>query len=124
MLCYMNRVTRYTRQVASPSQETLRNRSYAVFGNRYVAEVVTAIAEETGYASPQVTVRMIAARAGLTDSLVKLVTQRLVNAEVLRRLPQDRPRAPAFHEVQQSGGRWSALVDLCARLADEATGSS
>jgi hypothetical protein len=81
---------------------------------------VTAIAEETANARPQVTVRMIASRAELTDSLVKLVTQRLVNAKLLRRLPQDRPRAPAYHEVQRSGGRWDALVDLCARLAEEA----
>jgi len=110
--------------VTAPGQETLRDRSYALFGNRYVAEVVTAIAEETSNAGPQVTVRMIASRAELTDSLVKLVTQRLVNAKLLRRLPQDRPRAPAYHEVQRSGGGWDALVDLCARLADEAASGS
>jgi hypothetical protein len=81
--------------------------------------VVAAIAEETTNVNPQVTVRMIASRTGLTDSLVKLVTQRLVNAELLRRLPQDRPRAPAYHEVQRTGGRWNALVDLCARLEEE-----
>lgn len=105
-------------------RETLRDRSYAVFGNRYVAEVVTAIAEETANTRPQVTVRMIASRTELTDSLVKLVTQRLVTAKLLRRLPQDRPRAPAYHEVQRSGGSWDALVDLCARLAEEAAGEA
>jgi hypothetical protein len=120
----MNHVTRYITHVTLAGQETLRDRSYAVFGNRYVAEVVTAIAEESVNTRPQVTVRMIASRAGLTDSLVKLVTQRLVNAKLLRRLPQDRPRAPAYHEVQRSGGRWDALVNLCARLADEAGSSS
>jgi hypothetical protein len=102
------------------SAETLRDRSYAVFGNRYVAEVVTAIAEETAGARSQVTVRMIASRARLNDSLVLLVTKRLVNAELLHRLPQDRPRAPAYHEIQRSGGRWEALVDLCQRLTDDA----
>jgi hypothetical protein len=116
----MTHVTRYIIHVTSPNQETLRDRSYAVFGNRYVAEVVTAIAEETANMRPQVTVRMIATRAELTDGLVKLVTQRLVNAKLLRRLPQDRPRAPAYHEVRRSGGTWDALVDLCARLTDEA----
>lgn len=118
----MIHVTRYITHVTLPSRDTLRDRSYAVFGNRYVAEVVTAIDEETANASPLVTVRMIATRAALTDGLVKLVTQRLVNAGLLRRLPQDRPRAPAYHEVQRSGGRWDALVDLCARIADEAAG--
>jgi hypothetical protein len=123
-MCYINHVTLYIVHVLATSRDTLRDRSYAVFGNRYVAEVVTAIAEETAAANSQVTVRMIASRAGLTDGLVKLVTQRLVSAELLRRLPQDRPRAPAYHEVQRSGGRWNALVDLCARLADEAAGGS
>ncbi|WP_158853016.1 hypothetical protein [Saccharothrix deserti] len=103
-------------------KEALRDRSYAIFGNRYVAEVVTAIAEETAGAGSRVTVRMIASRARLNDSLVQLVTKRLVNAELLQRLPQDRPRAAAYHEVQRSGGRWQALVDLCRRLADDSDG--
>lgn len=115
----MTHVTRYINHVTYDSAETLRDRSYAVFGNRYVAEVVTAISQETAVVGSQVTVRMIAARARLNDSLVQLVTKRLVNAELLHRLPQDRPRAPAYHEVQRSGGRWQALVDLCRRLADD-----
>jgi hypothetical protein len=110
--------------VSEISRDILRDRSCAVFGNRYVAEVVTAIAEEAAAAGSQVTVRMIASRTSLTDGLVKLVTQRLVSAELLRRLPQDRPRAPAYHEIERSGGRWNALVDLCARLAEEPTNES
>lgn len=119
----MTYVTRYITQVTSEGGETLRDRSYAVFGNRYVAEVVTAIEEDTTGAHSQVTVRMIATRAGLTDGVVQLVTKRLVNAELLHRLPQDRPRGPAYHEVQRSGGRWVALVDFCRRLAEDADGS-
>jgi ribosomal protein S25 len=92
-----------------------------VFGNRYLAEVVTAIADETTSNRPRVTVRMIASRVQLTDSLVRLVTQRLVKAELLNRLEQDRARAPAYHEVQRSSGIWDALVDMCARLASEST---
>lgn len=117
-------VTRYITQVVSKGSETLRDRSYAIFGNRYVAEVVTAIAEEIADARSQVTVRMIASRARLNDSLVQLVTKRLVNAELLNRLPQSRPRAAAYHEVQGAGGRWEALVDLCQRLAEDADGES
>jgi hypothetical protein len=115
----MNHVTRYALDVTRPGRDTLRDRSYAIFGNRYVVEVVAAIAA-TSKPRARFTVRMIAARTELTDSLVKLVTQRLVNAQLLRRLPQDRPRAPAYHEVQRSGGKWDALVDLCARLAKNA----
>jgi len=116
---YMKRVTRYITHVTESGQEVLRERSSAVFGNRYVAEVVTAIADETLNADSHVTVRMVASRTGLTDSLVKLVVQRLVAAELLRRLPQGRPRAPLYHEVQRSGGRWDALVELCVRLGHE-----
>ena len=63
--------------------------------------------------------RMLAQHTGLTDSLVKLVVTRLVNADLLRPLPQKRPRGVSYHEVQRSGGLWDALVALCERLERE-----
>ena len=62
---------------------------------------------------------MLAAHTGLTDSLVKLVVTRLVNAELLQSQPPDRPRGPRYHLVQRAGGRWDALVELCERLTHE-----
>jgi hypothetical protein len=114
-MCYMNHATRYIAHVIV-ERDTLRARSAAVFGNRYLAEVVTAIADKAPSSDTLVTVRMLAHHTGLTDSLVKLVVTRLVNADLLRPLPQERPRGVSYHEVQRSGGLWDALVDLCERL--------
>lgn len=90
-----------------------------MFGNRYFVEVVAGIADQAPTTHDRVTVRMLAARTGLTDSLVKLVVTRLINAGLLLSLPPDRPRGPRYHQVQRAGGQWDALVDLCARLTNE-----
>jgi hypothetical protein len=117
----MNYVTRYIVHVTAQDRESLRARSSAVFGNRYFAEVVAAVADEAPTSDTRVTVRMLAARTGLTDSLVKLVIRRLVSAELLRPLPQSRSRGPRYHEIQLSGGLWDVLVDFCLRLGRESS---
>lgn len=112
----MNDVTRYILSVTNGQREALRHRSSAVFSNRYFVEVVTGIADRAPHTDDLVTVRMLAAHTGLTDGLVKLVVTRLVNAELLLSRPPGRPRGPRFHQIQRAGGRWDALVDLCALL--------
>lgn len=115
----MNNVTRYILSVTGGQREALRHRSSAVFANRYFVEVVTGIAVRA-QTDDLVTVRMLAAHTGLTDGLVKLVVARLVKADLLLSQPPDRPRGPRFHQIQRAGGRWDALVDLCALLTQEA----
>jgi hypothetical protein len=101
--------------------EALRERSAAVFGNRYFAEVVVAIESQVPTADSAITVRKVASRSGLADGLVKLAVTRLVKADLLKPLPTQRPRGPRPHEVVRSGGRWAALVQLCTRLHDAHT---
>ncbi|MEU0880132.1 hypothetical protein ABZ345_16150 [Lentzea sp. NPDC005914] len=97
-------------------RELLRARSAAIFGNRYVAEVVLAVAELAPRTEDQVTVRMLARRTGLTDSLVRPVIKRLVQADVLRPLPQQRPRGASYHQIHFGQGVWEALMRTCTLL--------
>lgn len=88
----------------------------AIFGNRYVAEVVLAIAALAPRAEDRVTVRMLATRTGLADNLVRPVIRRLVEAGVLRSLPQERPRGASYHQVHFGEGVWEALTSTCRLL--------
>lgn len=99
--------------------ETRRNRSAAVFGNRYMAEVVAAVAALAPGAGTKVTTRMLANHTGLSDSLVRPVVKRLVEAGFLH--PQDRhgPRSTNYHEVLHAGEAWEALVKICVLLHPE-----
>ncbi|NYS18556.1 winged helix DNA-binding protein [Streptomyces sp. SJ1-7] len=97
--------------------EALRRRSSALFGNRYMAEVVVAVvdlASATG--DSPVTVRMVASRTELTDSLVRPVVKRLVEAGLLEPQPQERSRGTYFHEVRRDDGMWDMLVSTCRLL--------
>lgn len=115
----MIHVTRHTIRVDEDSREASRRRSSALFGNRYLAEVVTAIVDLTSATGDtQVTVRMVASHTGLTDSLVRPVIKRLVDAELLHPQPQERLRGASYHEVQRTGGLWDTLVSACRLLHD------
>lgn len=63
-----------------------------------------------------VTVRMVASRTGLTDSLVRPVVKRLVDSGLLAPQPQDRLRGPNYHEVRRDDGLWDMLVNTCRLL--------
>jgi hypothetical protein len=80
----------------------VRERSSAVFSNRYFVEVVAGIADQAPTTHDQLTVRMLAAHTGLTDSLVKLVVTRLVNAELQSQPPDPAPR-PAARGIEAPG---------------------
>jgi predicted transcriptional regulator len=97
--------------------ETLRARSSAVFGNRYVAEVVITIVALAPEPKSRVTVRMIAQQAELTDSLVRPVVKRLVDAGLLVPQEQQRPRGPNYHEVRLDLPLWKALEQTCKLLS-------
>lgn len=100
-------------------RDALRARSSAVFGNRYLAEVVTAVVALAPQEGDQVTVRMVATRTGLADSLVRPVVKRLVEADLLRPQGQQRPRSASYHEIHHVGGVWEALVKMCALLRSQ-----
>lgn len=93
--------------------QTRRDRSAALFNNRYFAEVVLAIlgrAEDDDF----FTTRQIAAQTGLADSLVRPVLLRLCAAAVLERLPRmGGGRSPQHHVV-----RAAAALGYLGRLAD------
>ncbi|MFD3572554.1 hypothetical protein [Streptomyces sp. NPDC058644] len=99
------------------TQEALHRRSSALFGNRYMAEVVVAVDDLTSAtgATP-VTVRMVASRTGLTDSLVRPVVKRLVDAGLLDPQPQERLRTASYHQVRRDDGLWDTLVNTCQLL--------
>jgi len=96
--------------------EAVRAKSAAVFGNRHLAEVVAAAAVLAPNVGDQLTVRMLANRTGLTDSVVRPIVKRLVDADLLQPRPQQRPRGANYHEVRSGDGPWQALVHLCALL--------
>jgi hypothetical protein len=84
-----------------------------------MAEVVVAVVDLTSAAGDGlVTVRMVAARTGLTDSLVRPVVKRLVEAYLLRPQPQERLRGANYHEVRPDDGVWDTLVRTCQLLHD------
>lgn len=97
-------------------REALRAKSAAVFGNRHLAEVVAAVAALAPNVGDQLTVRMLANRTGLTDSVVRPIVKRLVEANLLQPQPQQRPRGASYHEVRSDEGLWEALVRMCALL--------
>jgi hypothetical protein len=99
--------------------ETLRARSSAVFGNRYMAEVVGSVVRLAPSAGSAVTIRMLAMDTGLADSLVRPVIKRLVDADLLRPRRRLRPRGTNHHEVIYLDGVWEALVMTCALLGRE-----
>lgn len=116
----MIHVTRHTTHVEAVELEVaaLRARSAAVFGNRYFAEVVAAIVEAAPTPGSLITVRMLAARAGLSDNLVRPVVKRLVEASLLDPHLRERPRGASYHEVRRADGLWDALVKVCELLSE------
>jgi hypothetical protein len=66
--------------------EARRDRSAALFNNRYFGDVARTILEITDDGSDMVTARKIASSTGLSDSLVRPVLLRLVAAGALAKL--------------------------------------
>lgn len=96
-------------------RELLRARSAAVFGNRYLAEIVTTAAGLPPADQHRITVRLLATRTGLGDNLIRPVVKRLVDADLLRSRRSERPRGPRYHQVRNTS-TWRALVHTCNTL--------
>ncbi|NKY59390.1 hypothetical protein [Nocardia flavorosea] len=104
-------------------REAIRNLSAAIFGNRYMVDVVSAIARLAADNEDEgITVRMIAtatataSHAQVPDALVKQVVKRLVDAGVMAVLPRSRPRGPLYHRLDRSNRAWRALAHLSTEL--------
>ncbi len=99
--------------------ETRREISYALFGNRAVIDVVNAIVRLTPASEDFVTTRRVAAVTGLSDSVVRPVMRRLVAAGLLIDLPRGpRMRGEHFHRAPHGPLR-DALATLCELIASQ-----
>lgn len=116
-------VIRYTRNIICVDSDerrmTRREYSAALFGNRFVAEVVAAIQWLAPAHDSAVTTRMVASRTGLSDSLVRPVMRRLAEAGLL--VPTERtggPRSTLRYQIRREP-LWSAVTEMCAILGGD-----
>jgi hypothetical protein len=102
-------------------EEAVRELSAAIFGNRAIVAVVTAIEQLTRTGDRFVTTRMVASATELGDSLVRPVMLRLVAAGVISELPRTSgPRSTRYYHVQH-GDLWDALRAMCSAITAGAT---
>jgi hypothetical protein len=99
--------------------EAWRELSAAIFGNRAMAPVITAIEELTQTGDSFVTTRMVASATELGDSVVRPVMLRLVAAGAIAQLPRSGgPRSTLYYQVQH-GPLWHALIATCRAIAGD-----
>jgi hypothetical protein len=97
----------------------LRERSVAIFGNSFFAEVVTAVDRLSAPSEIFVTTRMVASETKLSDSLVRPVLLRLRNTGLIMALPRTGgPRSTLHYQVRR-GPLWTAVVAACALIVEE-----
>lgn len=97
--------------------EARRTRSSALFNNRYFGDVAAMALEASSFGADLITTRMVAARTGLSDSVVRPIMVRLVAADLLTKLERTAgPRSPQFYVVGDAASlaRVVALVDAGA----------
>lgn len=96
-------------------------RSAAIFGNRYFAEVVLAADRLSATGDAFVTTRMVASATGFGDSLVRPVMIRLDAAGLIAPLPRTGgPRSMLNYQVIR-GPMWTAVAGACREAAADAT---
>ena len=113
----MRDVNRYTRniiRVELEEHEAERERSSAIFGNRYFVDVVLAVNHLSGDDHARVTMRMVASETTISDSLVRQVMERLHLARLITEQPRTGgARSPRYFQVRQ-GPLWDGVLDACA----------
>jgi hypothetical protein len=91
-----------------------RERSSAIFGNRYFVDVVLAMDQLSIADGAKVTTRMVASETTLSDSLVRQVMQRLRDAGLVAEFPRTGgPRSPRYFQVRR-GSLWNGVLSACA----------
>jgi hypothetical protein len=108
------RYTRHTTRVRADGHAASQERSAAIFGNRYFAEVVLAVDRLSAAGDAFVTTRIVASATALGDSLVRPVMLRLDAAGLIVPLPRiGGPRSTLNYQVTR-GPLWLALVHACS----------
>lgn len=97
----------------SPS-EGMRELSVSLFGNRYRAEVLLALAQADDRG---VCMGDLAASYGISASLYQAPIQALVRAELAVRLPQDPGERRKHYRRSDDNELWQYLEGLLRRLA-------
>lgn len=103
---------------------TRREYSAALFGNRFVAEVVTAIQRLAPSHEDAVTTRLVASKTGLSDSLVRPVMLRLAEAGLL--IPIERaggPRSTLWYQIRRAP-LWIAVTEACTLIGADSSADS
>ena len=118
----MNRYMHNIIRVELEEPEASRERSSAIFGNRYFVDVVLAVDQLSGTDDTRVTTRMVASETTLSDSLVRQVMERLHDAGLIAEEPRSGgPRSPRYFQVQQ-GRLWTGVLATCvASRGDDST---
>jgi hypothetical protein len=115
MKCY----TRHTIHVQADGHAASRDRSAAIFGNRFFAEVVIAIDRLSGPHDTFVTTRRVANETGIGDSLVRPVMLRLRNAGLIAGLPREGgSRSTLLYQVRR-GPLWAGVLAACIATIDD-----
>jgi hypothetical protein len=112
-MCVVNRYMDNIIRVELEKHEASRERSSAIFGNRYFVDVVLAVdhLSEDDYA--RVTMRMVASETAISDSLVRQVMERLHGAGLIAEdARSDRPRSPRYFQVLR-GPLWTGVLATC-----------
>lgn len=120
-----NRYTRHTTHVQADEHAASQERSAALFGNRYFADVVLAVDRLSAAGDAFVTTRMVASDTTLGDSLVRPVMHRLGAAGLIAALPRTGGRRSTLNYQVIRGPLWATLVAVCAETtpADAAQAS-
>jgi hypothetical protein len=123
-MCNVNRYTRNIIRVRIEEREASRDRSSAIFGNRYFVDVVLAVNHLSGDDHARVTMRMVASETTISDSLVRQVMERLHLAGLITEQSRTGgPRSPRYFRVRQ-GPLWAGVLDACvASIGDTGTES-
>jgi len=111
--------------MSAANGEPRRGRSAALFNNRHFADVAAVALEVSKDCTATFTTRMVASSTGLADSVVRPVLHRLVDADVLSKLPRaGGGRSAQYYQVLE-GTALETIRDLARPAdADEPTGAS
>ena len=121
--CDVNRYTCNIIPMPLEEPEASRERSSAIFGNRYFVDVVLAVNDLSGDNRARVTTRMVASQTTLSDSLVRQVMGRLHDAGLIAEQPRaGGRRSPRYFDVHR-GPLWTGVLAACVASRGDETGA-